>query len=220
MGNNLLSLNLPIRGAMLFHDFAAGQSSSKSQSVLQCPNIVLQRAKVSLRIVSIFSIWGLPLLAGVGSISADMSCRIQPRNVRGKPISMLDVSPKKTGAPKTNHLNCSSPPKPCWILVPQILRHTPGSKVELASSSIYICISQEPHRVGWWISQPQSDAGKRSTLVTRHSSLPQLPPRDRVGHASHCTREAAKEPLHDRLENPGERIRCSQMKPCYEYIYI
>ena len=76
---------------MLFHDFVAGQSNSKSQSVLHSPKMVLERAKVSLQIVSI-SIWDLPLLAGVGSISADMSCRIQPRNVRGKPISMLDVS--------------------------------------------------------------------------------------------------------------------------------
>ena len=81
IGNNLL--NLPIRGAILFHDFVAGQSNSKSQSVLHSPKMVLERAKVSLHIVSIFSIWDLPLLAGVGSISADMSCRIQPRNVKG-----------------------------------------------------------------------------------------------------------------------------------------
>lgn len=124
MGNDLL--NLPIGGAMLFHDFVAGQSNSKSQSVLHSPKIVLERAKVSLRIVSIFSIWDLPLLAGVGSISADMSCRIQPRNVRSKPISMLDVSKIREPQKPTTYINCESPPKPCWILVPQILRHTPG----------------------------------------------------------------------------------------------
>ena len=95
IGNNLL--NLPIRGAILFHDFVAGQSNSKSQSalpVLHSPKMVLERAKVSLRIGSIFSIWDLPLLAGVGSISVDMSCRIQPRNAKGANLLACWMSQK------------------------------------------------------------------------------------------------------------------------------